>query len=183
MKRKAAQAELQADQASQKQEDESWSTVVGRGGNRNNRQQGRKDRPVQQGTAQVKVAGSEAAPYDVVVGNTNPASTDDIIKSVLVHVAENMEGESKLQEPLDILEVECLTKPRTDGSRIWTRTWRVQVPARFKDYMLKPEAYPAGWTCRRYFPPRAQRQPVPELYPTGGPPPEKRQNLGTQNNN
>ena len=183
MKRKAAEAQLQSDQPGQQQEEEPWSKVVGRGGNRNNnKQQGRRERPVQHGTAKVKVAGGEAAPYDVVIGNTNPASTEEIIKSVLIHVAENMEGDSKLQEPLNILEVECLTKPRKDGSRIWTRTWRVQVPARFKEYMLLPEAYPAGWTCRRYFPPRAERQAVPDLYPAGGPPPGKRQNLGGQDN-
>ena len=179
IKRKDSPVDLHTDQSSQQQVEEPWSKVVGRGGNRN-KQQGRRERPVQHGTAQVKVAGSEAAPYDVVIGNTNPASTDDIIKSVLTHVADNMEGEFKLKEPLHIMEVECLTKPREDGSRIWTKTWRVQVPARFKDYMLRPEAYPAGWTCRRYFPLRAQRQAVPELYSSGGPPPEKRQNLGSQ---
>ena len=92
------------------------------------------------GTSQVKVAGGEAAPYNVVVGNTNPASTKEIIKNVLVHISENMDENMKLQEPLDISEVECLTKPRADGSRIWTKTWRVQVPARFKEYMLRLHA-------------------------------------------
>ena len=69
----------------------------------------------------------------MVIGNTNPGSTDKIIKEVLIEIAENMTGENKLEEPLDILEVECLTKPRTDGSRIWSRislesTCNVQRP-------------------------------------------------------
>ena len=139
--------------------------------------QGRRQRPVQHGTAQAQLAGSEAAPYNVVIGNTNPASAEDIIKNVLIHVSENMSEDSKLQEPLQISEIECLTKPREDGSRIWTKTWRVQVPAKFKDHMLRSDAYPAGWTCRRYFPPRAPREAVPELYPAGIEPTGKRPNL------
>ena len=179
VKRKADEVTNPTEQSDQQQGDNSWSTVASRAANK---PQGRKNRPMQHGTAQVKVAGGEAAPYDVVVGNTNPASTDDIIKDVLIHVSENMEENLKLKEPLHITEVECLTKPRSDGSRIWTKTWRVQVPARFKEHMLRPEAYPAGWTCRRFFPPKAPKPPVPELYPQGGPP-EKRPNLGVQQNN
>ena len=128
----------------------------------------------------MKVDGCEAAPYDVVIGNTNPGSTEEIIKRVLVHVAENMVEELKLKEPLEMLEVECLTKPRDDGRRIWTRTWRVQVPNKFKDHILRPEAFPAGWTTRRYFPPRAPRPPVPELDPTVAQPPGKKANLGAE---
>ena len=151
----------------------SWSQVVGRN-------QGRRPRPVQHGTAQVKVAGGEAAPYDIVIGNTNPGSTEEIVKKVLLHVSESMTDELKLQEPLEILEIECLTKPRDDGRRIWTKTWRVQVPSRFKEYMQRPESFPAGWTTRRYFPPRPPRPPVPELDPTAAQPPGKRANLGVQ---
>ena len=73
---------------------------------------------MQYGTAKVTVAGAEARPYDVVIGNTNPGSTVEIIKEVLQEVAQEMSGENKLGEPLQILEVECLTKPRADGSRI-----------------------------------------------------------------
>ena len=91
-----------------------------------------------------------------------------------------MSDETKNDEPLEILEVECLTKPRMDGRRIWTRTWRVQVPNRFREYMQRPDAYPTGWTSRRYFPPKAQKPDVPELYPVGGMPPMKRQNGGAQ---
>ena len=164
-----------------------WNVVAGRGNQGQNGQskgqsggQGRRPRPMQQGTAQVQVPGSEAAPYDVVVSNTNPSSTEEIIKEVLIHVSKNMSDELKLKDPLEIKEVECLTKPREDGRRIWMKTWRVQVPARFKEHMMRPEAFPSGWTSRRYFPPKAPRKAVPELYPEGLEPPEKRPHLEVQ---
>ena len=142
----------------------------------------RKPRPVQQGTAKVDVAvaGGEAALFDIVVGNTHPESTEDIVKNVLQQVSQAVDGEAKLDEPLNILEVECLTKPREDGRRIWSKTWRIQVANKFKSYMMRPEAYPTGWTSRRYFPPRPQRPPVADLNPTSSQPPEKRPNLFLQ---
>ena len=134
-------------------------------------------RPVQNGTSKVKVDGNEAAPYNVVIGNTHPDSTEDIIKEVLLKVSEQAPSDIRLDEPLRINEVECLTKPRTDGRRIWVRTWRVQVPSKFREYMENPDAYPAGWTCRRYFPPRPDRPPVPNLNPLTGQPPCKKPNV------
>ena len=115
----------------------------------------------------------------IAAGDAYTQCFDDIIKDVLVQVSEAMEGENKLEEKLQISEVECLTKPREDGRRIWSRTWRVQVPNRFRDYICKPEALPVGWTSRKYFPPRdprTPRPPVPGLHPTGMPP-EKKANL------
>ena len=103
-------------------------------------------------------------------------------QDVLKNVAEGIQEDFKLTEPLEILEVECLTKPRTDGRRIWIKTWRVQVPNRFKEHMQRPEAYPTGWTSRKYFPPRAQRPEVADLYPTGAQPPVKKPNLEGQSN-
>ena len=181
VKRTAQEAQLQGGQGQHYQQGQhtqtdqggTWSQVVGRN-------QGRRPRPVQHGVAQVRVEGSEAAPYDIVIGNTNPESTEDIVKKVLVHVSENMDEELKLQEPLEILEVECLSKPRDDGRRLWSKTWRVQVPSRFKEHMLRPESFPAGWTTRRYFPPRPPRPPVAALDPTASQPPGKRANMGYQ---
>ena len=115
LKRSAEEKELQASGVIQPGQVVPWSTVASR---QQQGQQGRKPRPVQYGTAKVTVAGAEARPYDVVIGNTNPGSTVEIIKEVLQEVAQEMSGENKLGEPLQILEVECLTKPRADGSRI-----------------------------------------------------------------
>ena len=100
------------------------------------------------------------------------------MKEVLAQVAQSMPEEMKLQEPLLILEVECLTKPRTDGRKLWTKNWRVQVSNRFREHMLRPEAYPMGWSSRRYFPARAARPGVPPLNPVQQQPDPKRPNLG-----
>ena len=49
---------------------------------------------------------------------------------------------------------------------------------RFREHMLRPEAYPVGWSSRRYFPARAPRQAVPALDPTNQQPAQKRPNMG-----
>ena len=133
-----------------------WNQLVSRG----------KRRQVQYGTSKSRVTLGDAAPYDVFVGNTHSDSTEEIVKNVLIKVSQSMGEELKLAEPLEILQVECLTKPREDGRKIWTKNWRVQVSNRFREHMLRPEAYPVGWSSRRYFPARAPRQPVPALDPT-----------------
>ena len=140
LKRSATEVELNS---STPAEETAWTDVV------NRKNQGRKQRPVQYGVAKVNVAGGEAAPYDVVIGNTNPGSTKEIISEVLQKVALQVIEELKPKEPLQILEVECLTKPREDGRRVWVKTWRVQVPNKFKEYMERAEAFPAGWTVRK----------------------------------
>lgn len=65
---------------------------------------------------------------------------------------------------------------QTDGRKNWSRSWRVQVLNRFREHMLKSEAYPSGWSSRRYFPARPARSAVPPLYPNGRE--AKRPNLG-----
>jgi hypothetical protein len=129
------------------------------------RKKGKKaPRKVQYGTGQVTAGGAsgEAAPYEVWIGNTHPASTPDIIKEVLVECGRRMEGDG-LQEELSILEVECLTKPRDDGKAPHTKQWRVKVPNRFREHMKQPGAYQVGWSSRRFFPARSSRPKVAEL--------------------
>ena len=140
----------------------------------------RRRKPVQYGTSQVKVTGGEASPYDVFVGNTHPESTMEIVKEVLLKVSESMPDELKLSEQLEILEVECLTKPRTDGRPIWNKNWRVRVANRFRVHMLRPESYPAGWSSRRYFPARTARTPAAPLYPDQQEPAAKKPNHGSE---
>ena len=98
-------------------------------------------------------------------------------------VSEQMSEELKLTEPLEILEVECLTKSRKDDQGqilpIRTRNWRVKVPNRFREHMLRPEAYPSGWSSRRYFPARAARPAVAPLYPEQQQPASKKANHGS----
>ena len=116
---------------------------------------------MQYGTSEVKVTGGKAAPYVVFVGNTIAT----IVKEVLAQVSQNMPEEMKLQEPLLILEVECLTEPRTDGRKLWTKNWRVLVSNIFQGHIPRPELYPMGWSNRSYFPARAAFPAVPPLNP------------------
>ena len=65
-------------------------------------------------------AGGEAAPYEVWIGNTHPDSTKEIIQEVLLELGKRNEEKGGLSEDLKILECECLTKARTDGSKPYT---------------------------------------------------------------
>ena len=96
-------------------------------------------------------------PVEVYIGNTHRTVTAEKVKEYLVEIAEDMPEEMKLSEPLEVEKVEELTKPREDGKEPWCRNWRVQVPHRFREHILRPEAIPEGWTSRRFFPPRPKR--------------------------
>ena len=127
----------------------------------------RKRKPkVQQGISKVDLANrATVTPFDVVIGNTHPDSDKDIIIEVLRDVSKQMPDDMKLETDLEILDAICLTKPREDGSKLWSKSWQVRVPQKFKDHILRPEAIPAGWTSRRFFPPRQKKPPVPDLHP------------------
>ena len=126
---------------------------------------GRKPRKVNYGKCNVEVAGGEAAPYDVFIGNTNPASTPEIIQEVLEKCAEMLPEENKLSEPLQVLNVTCLTRPHENCDPLRTKCWKVTVANKFREHMLKDESYPYGWSHRRYFPKKNQNS-VPPLDPT-----------------
>ena len=119
-------------------------------------------RKVQYGTGNTGKggAGGEAAPYEVWIGNTHPDSTKEIIQEVLVELGKRTDGEGAPREDLKILECECLTKVRSDGSKPYTKQWRVKVSNKFREHMKRPEAFQVGWSSRRYFPARPK---VPEL--------------------
>ena len=124
-------------------------------------------RKVQYGTGQASSggAGAEAAPYEVWIGNTHPDSTKEIIAEVLMELGKKVDGDNVLMEDLQVLECECLTKPRTDGRKPYTKQWRVQVANRFREHMKRPEAFQVGWSSRRYFPARPR---VPDLHLASG---------------
>ena len=120
-------------------------------------------RKVQYGTGKTSKggAGGEASPYEVWIGNTHPDSTEDIIREVLTELGKKTEGDTTLSEDLQVLECECLTKPRTDGRKLYSKQFRVKVSSRFREHMMKPEAFQVGWSTRRYFPAMPK---VPELH-------------------
>ena len=55
--------------------------------------------------------------------------------------------------------MECITKPRDDGYPLRTKSWKVTVPNRLREYMMKDEAYPCGWSHRRFF----QKRNIPAV--------------------
>ena len=77
----------------------------------------------------------------------------DTLREASEHVPDDM----KLDTKLEIIEIKDLTKVRDDNSKPWCRNWMVRVPHEFRDYMLRPEALPTGWTSRKYFPARQRR--------------------------
>ena len=89
------------------------------------------------GKANVEIAGGEAAPYEVFIGNTHPVSTDEKISEVLIKCSEHLSGEEKLTTPLQILKVTCLSKPNPDGEPLRTKYWKVHVANKFREHMLK----------------------------------------------
>ena len=98
------------------------------------------------------------APLEVFIANTHPQSTEDIVKNILTECAD---ADKSRTNKLDILEVKCMTNlERFPHQR--TLYWKVVVPHREREYMLKDESYPTGRAHRRFFPPR---QSVPLLIP------------------
>ena len=65
----------------------------------------RRPRKVNYGKCNVDIAGGEAAPYEIFIGNTNPASTEEKIGEVLMKCADLLPEDEKLAEPLQILKV------------------------------------------------------------------------------
>ena len=147
------------DEAKIDDRNESWAKVAGRGG--------RKKPKVRQGNSRINIAAGEEVvlPFDVYIGNTHPRSTKDVVKRYLKECYEAAPDDEKAEGPFEVLKIECCTKPRDDGKDPWCLNWRVSVDQRFREYILKPEAIPMGWTSRRYFPPRAKRPPPAELHP------------------
>ena len=109
----------------------------------------RQPRKMAYGTNKVEMAGAEAAPIEVFVGNTNPRATEDIIKKVLLKCADNMTERPELE----ILEVKLLTNPERDPNPRF-KSWKVTVPYSCKSLMEDDSFYPNGWSHRKYFPKR-----------------------------
>ena len=119
-KRLDSKRKYDEDNVTEVEEEKPWQ----QGGNQRRRK-------VNYGTSGVMVAGGEAAPYEVFIGYTNPGSTEAIIKDVLLQCSESVPEEIKLPEPLQVLEVVCLTRPSTDGTPLRTKCWKVVVHNKF----------------------------------------------------
>ena len=134
----------------------------------------RQPRKVNYGKCKVDIAGGEAAPYEIFIGNTNPASTEEKIGEVLKKCADLLPEDQKLAVPLQVLKITCLSKANENGEPLRTKCCKVQVPNMFREHMLKDIAYPSGWSHRRFFPKKIQKS-VPPVDPHASEP--KRQHL------
>ena len=54
--------------------------------------------------------------------------------------------------------MELLKELKDENERVISKCWKVSFPDSDKDVMMKEESWPAGWTFRRFFPSRQQRQ-------------------------
>ena len=126
----------------------------------------RRRRPRQgvQGTSKVVIKEAAAiAPVEFHIGNTHVDSDADTVKRVLKLVASALPAEMALDGELEVEVVECLTKEK-EGYKPWCKNWRVRVPQKHKQHMMRPEALPEGWTSRRFFPARPPRPPPPPAH-------------------
>ena len=101
-----------------------------------------KERPkVNTGNASMEEFADLAGPTEIWVGNTRPETDEEKVEQVLMLTASKI-GISGFK----VEKVVKLTKQ--DQPR--TRSWKVVVPARLKEDMMKPEMYPPGWTFREF---------------------------------
>ena len=72
-------------------------------------------------------------------------------------------------EGVELTGVEILKEMKDDSDKIISKCWKVTFPDADKEVMMQESSWPAGWTFRRYFPSRQQRQPreVPLYKPVG----------------
>ena len=124
----------------------------------------RRHRQGVQGTSKVVIKEAAAiAPVEFHIGNTHVDSDGDTVKRVLKLVANALPAEMALDGELEVEVVECLTKEK-EGYKPWCKNWRVRVPQKHKQHMMRPEALPEGWTSRRFYPARAPRPPPPPAH-------------------
>ena len=115
--------------------------MQGRGADQCRKQRARPK--VKTGSADTEGLADLAGPSEFWIGNTRADSTELKVEEVL-----NKAGVQNKLNDFQVVKVVCLTKevnPRT-------KSWKVTVSARWKDEMLKPEMYPAGWTFRSFTP-------------------------------
>ena len=93
----------------------------------------------------------EAAPVDFFVGNTNPRTTEEKLKEIILMCATlEVEGKPKEVElKLEDINVKCLNNIKTDPNPR-TKCWQITVPNLWREMMKKDEFYPRGWSHRAF---------------------------------
>ena len=111
--------------------------------------------------AAVSAAAAAVRPVHFYIGGTDPKSTPELIKDILIKVARSMPAGMELGCDLGIEKVTLLTKPGDGHTRFYSKSWQVSVPEKFREHMMRGESIPAGWHTRRFFPPRQKRTERP----------------------
>ena len=93
------------------------------------------------GTATLAEFDDLAGPEQFWIGNTRASTDEAKVKEVLEKCAKILSIDS-----FSVENVHGLTKE--DNPR--TRSWKVTVPARFKEVMSDPAMYPKGWSHRAF---------------------------------
>ena len=109
-------------------------------------QRGRKPRARVQavtGTASLAEFNDLAGPEQFWIGNTRSSTNEDKMIEVLQKCAQSLSVEG-----FNVEGVHCLTKDENPR----TKSWKVTVPARFKELMANPAMYPQGWSHRPFHP-------------------------------
>ena len=126
-------------------------------------QRGRKPRARQQavtGTASLAEFNDLAGPEQFWIGNTRSTTNEAKIIEVLQKCAQNLSVEGFTVEG-----AHCLTKE--DNPR--TKSWKVSVPARFKELTANPAMYPQGWSHRAFHPGFRRQEGAVDATASAGP--------------
>ena len=108
------------------------------------------------GTATLAEFDDLAGPEQFWIGNTRASTDEAKVKEVLEKCAKILSIDS-----FSVENVHGLTKE--DNPR--TRSWKVTVPARFKEVMSDPAMYPKGWSHRAFHQGGLWRGLTPPLEP------------------
>ena len=115
-----------------------------------NRNRNKNRNNVKYGTGSVVVAGAEAAPVCVHIGNVNPAATEDMVRRAIIESANN------IQEKPEVLKEEQvkveMVRRREEDPNPRTRAWKMTVPHLWREMVVnRSDFYPRGWSHRQWF--------------------------------
>ena len=116
----------------------------------NNRNRNRNRNQVKYGTGTVVVAGAEAAPICVHIGNVNPKATKDMVRKAIVESANCLQDKPE-ELKAEQVRVEMVRRKEEDPNPR-TRAWKMTVPNLWREMVVeRSDFYPRGWSHRQWF--------------------------------
>ena len=140
--RQQTEAQEQNQEQGRQQVDEGWQ--------QQNKNRNRNRNPVKYGTGKIVLAGAEAAPICIHIGNVNPEATEDMVKKAIVDCANSLqEKPEELKE--EQVKVEMVRR-REEDPNPRTRAWKLTVPNLWREVVVeRSDFYPRGWSHRQWF--------------------------------